>query len=182
MGLPRDGVADPRHALGAGMLGSLELSGTGFIYLLSNKSEKVMSKWIILLICLAVASCGGDGSSDDPNNHGFGWSFDVQGATGLKVRYDPEELKQGVPQTPVHIFENQYNEVQKCAALYAPPPFVIFVPDESLPDNAGFYYSDPPLITIKGLFIFKHEVVHYLLDYNTGDLDPSHASPLWGHC
>lgn len=140
-----------------------------------------MSKWLIMLIGLAVAACGGM-SSEDANNHGFGWQFDVQGPTGLKVRYDPAELKQGFPQTPIHIFENQYNGMQKCAGLYAPPPFVIFVTEESLPNNGGWYYSSPPLITIKGLFVFNHEVLHYLLDMNTGDLDPNHLSPLWQKC
>lgn len=135
----------------------------------------------VLSAFMAVTGCGG-GSVDQDNNHGFGWQFDVQGSSGLRVRYDPEELRRGFLQTPIHIFESQYNEVQKCAGFYAPPPFVIFVSDESLPDYGGFYYSDPPLITIKGLFIFKHEVIHYLLDYNTGNLDPSHASPLWGRC
>ena len=134
----------------------------------------------IVLMSFALAGCGV--SDESAHNHGYGFAFDVQGVTGLKVRYDPEELRQGFLQTPTDVFEAQYFEVEECTGLTAPAPFVIVVSEDALGDRGGFYYSDPPLITIKGLFIFKHEAIHYLMDYNTGDLDSNHSSPLWAKC
>lgn len=131
---------------------------------------------LLAIIAALLAGCGsgGDGNS---NNHGYGWEYDVQGASGLKVRYHPE-----AQQTPVQMFETAYNEVQQCTGLTAPPPFVIFVGNDALPGVRGLYYWSPPLIVIKTWFIFKYEAVHYLLDHNTGNPDPAHNSELFAKC
>ena len=127
-----------------------------------------------LIFVLSCVSCGSGGDGDS-NNHGYGWEYDVQGASGLKVRYHP-----GATQTTVHMLETAYNEVQQCTGLTAPPPFVIFT--DSLPDVRGLYYWSPSLIAIETWFIFKHEAVHYLLDHNTGNPDPAHNSELFAKC
>lgn len=132
-----------------------------------------------LAILLVLAGCGGH---DPANNHGYGFAFDIQGASGMQVRYDPTEVSRGIPQTPVTLLEQFYAEVQACTGLSAPAPFVIFVSNAQLGELDGFYYSDPSLVLVKGLFIFKHEVIHYLLDANTGNLDIEHRSPLFHKC
>lgn len=129
-----------------------------------------------LLILLLLAGCGG--GPDD--NHGYGFAYDVQGASGLRLRFNPAEPVD--QRTPVEIFENTYMEVQKCAGLTAPAPMVIVVPEGTFGYSGGHYYSDPPLVVVTALFMFKHEVIHYLLDHNTGNLDPDHLSPLFTKC
>lgn len=121
---------------------------------------------------LLLAGCGGSES----DNHGYGFAFDVQGATGLKLRFNHSEPPD--QRTPVWIFESRYMDVQKCTGLTAPPPMVI----DSANGDPGIYYSDPPLIVVTKLYAFNHEVIHYLLDYTTGDPDSNHKSMLFKKC
>lgn len=131
---------------------------------------------VYLFVFLSSVSCGSGGG--DNNNHGYGWEYDVQGASGLTLRYDPAEPVD--QRTPVAVFEDFYRDVQNCTGLAAPAPLVLVVPNPG--GTAGRYYSDPPLITVTGLFVFKHEAIHYLLDHNTGNLDKAHNSELFANC
>ena len=59
-------------------------------------------------------------------------------------------------------------------------PFVIVVQPDTLPKlETGLYYSGPPLIVLESDTAFEHEVVHYLLDYATGNPDKNHAGQAW---
>ena len=137
---------------------------------------------IVLIVLLVLAGCGG--SSDDTNNHGYGYQFDVMGASGLQLRYSPT-LNAGDYYADIAFYESEFGRVQACTGISAPAPFVIVVKPDQLPDHAGYYYSNPPLIVIDdfvALAAFRHEAIHYLLDYSTGDLDPGHRSPLFQKC
>jgi len=137
---------------------------------------------IALIVLLALAGCGG--SSDETNNHGYGYQFDVMGASGLQLRYSPT-LEAGDYYADIAFYESEFERVQDCTGISAQAPFVIVVKPEQLPAHFGYYYSDPSLIVIHdivALVAFRHEAIHYLLDVSTGDLDPEHLSPLFSKC
>lgn len=150
---------------------------------------------LALALSVLIASCGGGESSQAPapNNHGYGFHFDKQGQRGLKLRYH-EDLTWQVPPhqfTDPNFFEGIFDAVQKCTGLNAPMlPFLIVVhPDEIAPDG-GFFYSSPYLVVMAtGVRAYRHEVVHYLLHYNTGNAGGHvengvfvHTSPLFAQC
>lgn len=123
-----------------------------------------------LFVILLLAGCGsGDESGVSADNHGYGFQFDVQ--DGLKLRGS----------TDVAFYQDAFAKTQKCTGLSAPPPFVIV---DKLAGNAGEYFSDPSLILVDvdHTYAVKHEMVHYLLDVNTGDSDGTHASHFFADC
>jgi hypothetical protein len=129
-----------------------------------------------------MPGCGGGG--DEPqsaDNHGYGWEFDAASKNGLRLR------KTGATTADADLLEAIAEGVEACSGINAaPPPFVIVVPKDSLGANVGFYLPSPPLILIDESFGFgeayAHEVLHYLLDVSTGNLDPNHQNPAFEKC
>jgi hypothetical protein len=145
--------------------------------------------WLrIAPLLLVLAGCGGGGADDD--NHGYGFEYDVQGVTGLRLRHSPAVTPGGTVAAVISeptLYETAFAEVQACTGLSAPAPFVILV--NELGGNTGFYLSNPSLILVDVRYIgpfdtraLKHEMVHYLLDHSTGHLDPNHDSPAFELC
>jgi len=139
-------------------------------------------KIAMLLLCLA--GCGGGAGDEGSNNHGYGFAYDVQGATGLKLRYTPILTSADPMSNPIFL-ENIFAQVETCTGMSAPAPFVILVPPGSMgidPDTGltilGKTDRDPNLILIgdPDLSIPRHEYIHYLLIVNTGDGDGKHKS------
>jgi hypothetical protein len=138
-----------------------------------------MIKTLFLVLLLAGCGSGGDNSLR-VENHGYGFEFDAQGTTGLRLR------SSGSAFSDVTYYEATFAEVKTCAGIEAPAPFVILT---SLDGPTGVYYSAPSLILLdmkhlstENSSLFKHEVVHYLLDHSTGDADPNHTSALFAKC
>jgi hypothetical protein len=138
-------------------------------------------------ILLALAGCGdvGDGSysAAENDNHGYGWNFDVVGATGLRLRYTPVFAAGDQVADPA-FYEKGFAEVQRCTGLSAPAPSVIIVARGTLEFDdghfGGLYYNKPSLIALdESIVLYRHEMIHYLLDYVTGDLDPKHTSDIF---
>jgi hypothetical protein len=133
----------------------------------------------IAVVLVALSGCGGGGDDYSADNHGFGWEFSAVSSGGLHLRRpnDPG-FWPGPIETKVMQMEARFHTIEGCVGIEAPPPFVIVVPPDGVPGPpVGLYYSDPPLILIENDLAFEHEVVHYLLDYRTGDPDAAHANP-----
>ena len=146
----------------------------------------------LLLLVLMLIACAGCGSGDD-NNHGYGFEFDVQGASGLRLRYSGAVAPGGTVATMISdpvFYERIFAEVEACMAMTAPAPFVIIVKHGELDGGvAGHHFSDPQLIVVDVTYILtnrssvlRHEIIHYLLDINTGDPDPNHSSAVFAEC
>ena len=144
-----------------------------------------MRSTILLSLALALAGCGGDLAED---NHGYGWAYDLEGATGLRLRYSAALP----PQDPsfVQQYEEAFAIIQACAGMTAPPPFIILVPLDSLPPQPdgtevrGRYYLNPSLLVVEGsgtghTSTVRHEAKHHVLFSATGDADPFHRHPLF---
>jgi hypothetical protein len=60
---------------------------------------------------------------------------------------------------------------------------VIVVPRDSLgTPNIGLYDSAPPLILLDEDWVsiaYPHEVLHFQLEFSTGDRDREHKDPRW---
>jgi hypothetical protein len=139
---------------------------------------RLFNQLAALALALALSACGCSGCGDSANNHGYGWEYDAIGPAGMKVR------KPGETARDVAVLEQRARNVFICAdePNAPPPPFVIFVPDGTLPDGfKGWFYDGPPLILLETADLIEHETLHYLLD-RRGDLDAGHTSPLWARC
>ena len=139
-----------------------------------------MKKMTCILLAL-LTGCGNyqpDESLQSQDNHGYGWEFDVQGESGLKLRYSP--WLPGGPLADVTRYERDFAFVESCTGISAPAPFVII---GKIP---GFFYEDPSLIVIDEYGLdtraYTHEIVHYLLKVSTGSPDPEHQSPFFETC
>lgn len=127
---------------------------------------------------LLLAGCGGSDYHPADDNHGYGYSYDAQGASGLRLRVEPG----AGPTSTANDYEAIYAELQSCVGITAPQPFVIVVTSRSLDPAAGLYKPGPPLILLTDVVFFRHEAIHYLLDHSTDNPDRTHSSPLFARC
>jgi hypothetical protein len=123
----------------------------------------------LVALCALVTGCGTDNETQ-PDNHGFGWHFEVQAANGLVLRNEPGVVEP----VSVAVIADIYDQTRACTGLSAPGPFVIVVPgpvDETGRAGGeflGLTFYQPPLILIAQgpiwVQVAQHEFVHYLLD------------------
>lgn len=150
-------------------------------------------KNLLIALSFALAACGG-GSMESPDNHGFGWEFDIRGASGLKLRYSPHLAPDSPFANPAY-YEQLIAEVDACAGLSAPTTYVILVNNlqtMELGDAAARGFSHPPVIAMdfrvaSSGVVTKHERLHQLLTHNriiipNGNVFHDHDSHLFGLC
>lgn len=140
-------------------------------------------KILTAFIFLFLAGCG---SEDGRDNHGYGWHYDVQGETGLRVRYQPGQPSPGLPD-----IEQIYTAVMSCTGIHATGPLVIFI--GLLEGYRGFTYYDTGTIIISTeintreyemISILKHEFIHHLLHQSgfSETANTNHQSNLFIDC
>lgn len=144
----------------------------------------------ILLVVLLVG-CGGSDSGAS-NNHGLGFEYDVQGASGIRVRF-----VDGSP--PIGFYNDIYDRVQQCVNHSAPGPLIVFVDevDSHVTDGhdpfAGIYLDNGTILietkAIQNIEALKwavaHESVHWVTHWNqllTIQQQSEHASSLFLSC
>lgn len=135
---------------------------------------------LFMTLILLMTGCGGGGSGEGNNNHGYGWEFDAVSTNGLKLR------RPGATNRDADFLEAIAQTVERCSGVDTlPPPFVISVPKESLGQAVGVYFSSPPLIVVDESWFdvaYPHEVMHYLIEVTTGNLDQTHQHPGFSNC
>lgn len=67
---------------------------------------------------------------------------------------------------------------EEVSVVFMPPTF----PCKHYAGGCSGEYVNPNFLKVGSLFVWKHEVIHYLLDLNTGDPDSDHKSPLFKNC
>lgn len=143
----------------------------------------------ILLVLLLV----GCGQQQDETNHGYGWGYDQQSASGLRVRYVGQMLP------PIELLDAAYLETAQCMQLEPPHgPLLIFANDVLDRFNAeGTFFLDTGTAVIDSflndnaqtlnpylLWAFRHEMVHHILN-ETGfpiQRNRAHDSPFFESC
>jgi hypothetical protein len=141
-----------------------------------------------ILPALSLAALTACGSPVGQDNHGYGYQYDVAGASGLRVRYD------GYPAPTLAQIEALYTETEACTGIQATGPLVIFVHDTfGDAEVYGQAFLDTGTILISSLldpdpqlsfWTYKHEFIHYLL-HQAGfpiDQNAAHQSPLFADC
>lgn len=146
----------------------------------------------LLALLLLLTACGGEAQD---NSGGFGNSFDERAESGLRVRYangDPPRLS---------TINALYLQVAACMGV--PPeagPLVVIVQGLVLKIGADGQIYYPKTIAIDAQvttgdwspaatnpappYIFKHEMVHYLLNRSgfPRDRNNAHDSPFFDSC
>lgn len=64
------------------------------------------------------------------------------------------------------------------SVVFMPPNF----PCKHYDGGCSGEYVHPNFVKVGSLFVWKHEVIHYLLDLNTGDPDAGHRNSLFKDC
>ena len=82
----------------------------------------------------------------------------------------------------VEVMRTAYSEVQKCTDLSGDPFDSLHIELLPSPADDPSFYRRPNIIFTQSLIQFKFELVHYLLDFNTGDPDKAHSSPFFMSC
>lgn len=146
-----------------------------------------------LYFLAAIALLAACGSNETADNHGYGWEFDEQAPSGLRVRYA------GVtPRIEMSYIDALYAEVSQCTGVPAHGnPLIVFVESDALVMNgnysAGVIFRDTGLILIDKKaaadywYLFRstarHELTHWLLNGVIGDEDHrNHTSVFFASC
>lgn len=86
-------------------------------------------------------------------------------------------------------FASEFEEVKLCMGQelgrYEELSITVMLNPFDCPEHlegCGGRFTQPNIIRIGNFASWKHEVVHYLLDVNTGDLDPEHLSHFFTEC
>jgi len=85
--------------------------------------------------------------------------------------------------------ETEFADTKACAALekgdfedvsvvFMPPTFAC----RHYAGGCSGEYVNPNHLKVGSLYVWRHEVIHYLLDLNTGDPDAAHKSTLFKTC
>ena len=132
-----------------------------------------------------LSGCGGGCCEQQDSaspNHGFGFAYDAMSKDGrLKLR------SPGATTGDADFYAARSVAIEVCSGITAPapPPFVAVVPRDSIGEKrVGLYFAGPPLILVDEGWpmAYEHEVLHYLLDATTGDLDPTHQHEAFHRC
>lgn len=112
-----------------------------------------------LCLVLLLVGCGQSQNSD---NYEYGWNYDEQGTTGIRVRYSEYSPS-------LSDIEAMYNSLCACLGVTPPPgPLIIFAP---LPNGIfGKYLYDTRTIIVDDTlsppdFYLRHEMKHHVLSY-----------------
>lgn len=143
----------------------------------------------IAFASLVVAALVGCGQPTD--NHGYGWHYDAEAPSGLRVRWN------GPAWPSLAYIDELWHITSACVGAAAPGPLVIFiddVPDQSLVDITGLTYLDTGTVLIQKrrdgaayavATVLKHEFVHWLMHYNgrlTAQQQLDHDAPEFLDC
>lgn len=137
-------------------------------------------KFILCLLYLFLSACGAaEHFSPGPNPAA---APDAPPPVGIYIGVY-------VDSTAESWLRDQFNSVKACAGfergsfedltvVIMPPTF----PCPYYPDGCNGEFVSPATIKMGSAYIFRHEVIHYLLYRNTGDADPEHRSDLFEKC
>src|SRR5579884_372803 len=134
------------------------------------RSLAVARKFISFLLGFAalviLSGCGSDGHTATANPPGV---F-IDNTTEQFMRKAFEETK-----ACAQIDEGKYEDV---SVILMPPVF----PCQYYQDGCSGEYTNPNSIKVGTLSMWRHEVLHYLLDLKNGDPDINHTSPFFKQC
>lgn len=127
------------------------------------KPISVLRYLSLFLFCLSMSACGEEASAGKA-----GLFIDDSTSDFLKSEFDDTKI--------CTQFEN--GAFEDVSVVLMPPVF----PCKHYPGGCSGEYANPNHLKIGSLYVWRHEVIHYLLDLNTGDPDAGHQSDLFKTC
>jgi len=137
------------------------------------------SIFLFWVLCLFISGCGS--GSVPPSAAASGASTDTPKLSGLHLDKAYTDL-----------LEKEFKEAVECTALEGdfwelaiflyPPPHFECVGTNNQGESCYGEFLEPNKVLLARLSSWKHEVIHYLLYQNTGDLDPGHGNTLFEEC
>lgn len=129
-------------------------------------ARKITSFLAGLAALVVLSGCGKEGHSAESNPPGL--FIDTSTERFLQKAFDETKACAGIT-------EGKYEDV---SVILMPPVF----PCPHYADGCSGEYVRPNSFKVGALSVWRHEVLHYLLDLKTGDPDVSHTSPLFREC
>lgn len=124
---------------------------------------------IFLLFCLcglALVGCGSEAASSETMPSGL--FIDSSAEQWMRDRFEEVQICTGIE-------EGEYNDL---SIILMPPLF----PCPHYTDGCSGEYVRPNSFKIGALSLWRHEVIHFLLDKKTGDEDRNHKNSLFWQC
>jgi len=139
-------------------------SSNGFFGLVNAKAHgHGVFFFLLVLFMLAIGGCGTNVSA---------------GPSGVFVDSSTETfLKQAFIETKACSTLEQ-GTFEDVSIVFMPPTF----PCKHYAGGCSGEFVSPNFLKVGSPYVWKHEVIHYLLDLNTGDPDSAHTSPLFKDC
>lgn len=146
-----------------------------------------------VLLSLLLVGCGMDSPEWD-DNHGYGWTFDVQCESGIKLRYTPTLYPGGFAYEQLsncHFYDTTLQRMSDCTGIPLPQrrPFIVVLRRDQMPldqvsgeTRGGYHYYSPSLILVDETAThLRHENLHFLKFQATGNGDPDHLDPQFAY-
>ena len=137
----------------------------GILMRIGTPSQMFLSFMIGLFMILSLSGCGVSHSAEATP---AGIHIDTTTEQFLQKAFD--EVKECTASK-----EGKYEEV---SVIMMPPTF----PCRYYENGCSGEYVTPNSIKVGSLNSWRHEVIHYLLNQNTGDPDTNHKSPFFQSC
>ena len=126
---------------------------------------KILSAYGLLAL---IGLCGLSGCGQELSAAPAGVYIDASTEEFLKKAFEETKSCTG--------FEN--GQFKDLSVVLMPPTFQC----PHFASGCSGEYVAPNSVKIGNTYIWRHELIHFLLHVNTGDLDASHQSPLFNTC
>lgn len=154
-------------------------------YLLKGRYEIIA--FLLLILCLTGCSISEGGADDPMADADPAHMYDGITSMGQMVQangysYDPDNLDESFTETMACL---RYSDIPSDIFIILKEPYSAF-PCVPLPNGCGGLFdldNGEPVITVTAdLVRLKHEYIHYMLYYSTGDSDSNHVTDNFDRC
>lgn len=126
---------------------------------------------IAIIVALLLAGCGSGSNKKSDDNYGLGFHYDIQGTSGVRLRYS----SLGYPS--ITFVEIVYLSVQQCVGYNTPGPLVVFI--DSVDDRVSSEIGS----TTAGIYLDTGTIMleHHLAQAGPGGLNEGQLKAILAH-
>ena len=127
------------------------------------RTGRLSQAFLGLFLMLVLSGCGEQASA---------------GKSGVYVDHSTQEFLAKEFDATKRCSGFEEGNFEALSVVFMPPTF----PCRHYASGCSGEYINPNHLKVGSLYVWRHEVIHYLLDLNTGDPDAAHKSPLFKDC